>query len=441
MKRVKLDAGQLLLLLKVAFGSAISIWIAGSLGLLYSPSAGIITLLTIQNTRRETLSVAIRRILAFLLAVMVAFAVFSLMSYTFAAFGIFLLIFVGLCIAFGLKDGIPMNAVLMTHFLIEKHMKPALILNEVLLLLIGMGIGILINMIMPKYKERIRRDQIRVEEEMKKVIRSLAITLRNKNACLIQDTGKAEAASAVIKSAYNASVEAASADIMSSEAASADTASVASADTASTDTQNTESLSADTASSVTASIDTRSTDVKNAKSIDDKSAEISEGVLHMEDTNQESPNQLNIGSLFAGLDELLEGLLVRAYEDAGNTLLNNTKYLVAYLEMRKLQVEVLKSIADHIEAIPVILRQSLPMADFLNHMAASFHELNNVVELLAELKELNDFYRKEALPTSREEFEYRAILFQVLKDLKYFLLLKRKFVKELEIKNIKGYWN
>ena len=331
MKGFTIKPSQLLFLIKVGFGSAIAIWLAGSLGLLYSPSAGIITLLTIQNTRRETIAIGVRRILSFLLAIMLAFVAFSLMGYTFAAFGVFILFFVGLCHPLGLKDGISMNAVLMTHFLIEKHMKLVLIGNEILLLIIGMGIGILINMIMPRYEDRIRREQVKVEEEMKWILKMLAERLRKSG-------------------------------------------------------------------------------------IDDMAV------------------------AFPKLDTLLEELLIKAYEDAGNTLLNDTRYQVAYLEMRKLQVEVLKSIACHIEGIPVILRQSLPMANFLEHTATSFHELNNAVELLAELEELSLHYKQEALPVTREEFEYRAILFQVLKELEYFLLLKRNFVKELERKKMNSYW-
>ncbi len=399
MKKMRIDAVQLLFLLKVAIGSAISIWIAGSIGLLYSPSAGIITLLTIQNTKRETLSIAVRRLLSFLLSVLISYLVFTLMGYTFAAFGLFLLFFVGLCSIFGWKDGISMNAVLMTHFLIERHMKPALILNEILLLFIGMGIGILINMIMPKYKERIRREQTQVEEEMKRIIRSLAVTLRNKDACLIQQFGQ------------EATEQEQAGNNMRQE---------------NINKERTESKSTEQEVTAPESADQDSTEQESTapESTDQKS------------TDQESP-----AALLAHLDEMLEGLLVKAYEDAWNTLLSNTKYLLAYLEMRKLQVEVLKGMAEHIGAIPVILRQSLPMADFMEHMASSFHELNNVVGLLAELEELNLYYRKEALPVTREEFEYRAILFQVLKDLEYFLLLKRNFVEELEKKNIKGYWS
>ncbi len=149
----------------------------------------------------------------------------------------------------------------------------------------------------------------------------------------------------------------------------------------------------------------------------------------------------HIDAEFNQLDSMLEGLLKRAYENAGNTLINNTRYLVTYLEMRKHQVDVLKSIRDNINQIPVLLRQSIPLADFMVKTAASYHELNDVEELLLELKSLNQHYKNEALPVTREEFEYRAVLFQILKQLEYFLVIKRSFVKELEETNMKMYWN
>ena len=364
----------LLYLLKVGIGSAVSIWLAGSLGLLYSPSAGIITLLTIQNTKRETISVAVKRLAAFLAAVLTVYAVFTIMGYTSIAFGVFILLFVGLCYLLGLKDGISMNAVLMTHFLIEKHMGLSLIGNEVALLLIGMGIGVLINMVMRKDKDFIRREQTALEEEMKQILSSLADTLRNKDACLLQRSDNK---------------------------------------------QEPEVVSADIYSNTDASFPSK------------------------EHTGAEEGNELyqELSMTFTRLNTMLEDLLRKAYEDAGNTLLTNTKYLISYLEMRKLQVEVLNQIRENITQIPVVLRQSLPIAEFMEHTAASFHERNNVVGLLEELKTLKQHYKNEKLPVTREEFEYRAILFQILKELEYFLLLKRNFVLELENKNMSSYWS
>jgi uncharacterized membrane protein YgaE (UPF0421/DUF939 family) len=102
---------------------------------------------------------------------------------------------------------------------------------------------------------------------------------------------------------------------------------------------------------------------------------------------------------------------------------------------------VLKEIVKNIDLIPVILRQTFPIAGFMENIAVSFHELNNVEGLLIEFRELQEHFRKDKLPQSREEFEYRAILYQILNEIEYFLILKRNFVILLEQKNMKSYWS
>jgi len=359
----KLNKVNIFFLLKTGFGSAISIVIAESLGFAYSPSAGIITLLTIQNTKKETIFIALKRIEAFALAVFISYVSFQSFGYTAIAFGVIVFLFVALCMLFGLKDGISMNAVLMTHFLIEKRMDLPLIMNEIALLFVGMGIGIVLNLIMPRYRETIRREQDNLEEVIKITLRGLSNILREKDSCLIQG-------------------------------------------------------------------------VKIG--VGDKIS----GEHNIVSENKKVNVEIIITEVdFTRIDTLLEGLLQKAYEDAGNTLLSDTKYLVSYLEMRKLQIGVLKDIKENIEHIPVLLRQIFPIADFMDHIAGSFHELNNAQELLKELEELQEYFRKEKLPETREEFEYRAILFQILKELEYFLVLKRNFITELEAKNMKAYWS
>lgn len=56
----------MLKLLKIAVGSAFSIFLADALGLNYGTSAGIITLLTIQDTSKETIAISVKRVFAFL---------------------------------------------------------------------------------------------------------------------------------------------------------------------------------------------------------------------------------------------------------------------------------------------------------------------------------------------------------------------------------------
>ncbi|MBR3771252.1 MAG: aromatic acid exporter family protein, partial [Clostridium sp.] len=65
---------------KIAVGSALSIMIADILGLSFGTAAGIITLLSVQNTKKETLQVAGRRILAFIIAIILSWVVFSMLG-------------------------------------------------------------------------------------------------------------------------------------------------------------------------------------------------------------------------------------------------------------------------------------------------------------------------------------------------------------------------
>ncbi|HHX11387.1 MAG TPA: aromatic acid exporter family protein [Clostridiales bacterium] len=341
-------------LLKTGIGTAFAIIVAEAIGLAYSPSAGIITLLTIQNTKKETIQIAFRRILAFILAVVIAFILFNGIGYTPVVFGLFALIFVALCNLLGLQDGISMNAVLTTHFLIEQRMDVAMILNEVVLLFIGMGIGIVINLIMPKNIKEIQLEQSDFEKEMKITLRSLADDLRYKRQSLLKEK-----------------------------------------------------------------------DNTPSKTIE----------------NHEKPGIKRKTTDFKQLDSRLKHLINKANVNSGNTLLSDTSYLISYLHMREHQIDGLKSISKLINQIPVLLEQSIPLAEYMDHVAESFHELNNVKGLLTDIESLYEHYRKDRLPESREEFEYRAILFQILNELEHFLEIKRDFVLELENKNLKSYWN
>ncbi len=328
MLKARIKSINLLFLLKTGIGSAAAILIANVIGLSYSPSAGIITLLTIQNTRRETLSLALKRLGAFILMAGLTFLIFQSVGYSAAAFGLFVTFFVALCVVLELKDAIAMNAVLATHFLNEGHMELSLILNETGLLILGMGIGVVLNLIMPRNKELIRKEQLLLEEEMKKTLRSIGSLLLKEQTTL---------------------------------------------------------------------------------------------------------NYLQ-------LERLIDRLLKNAYEEAGNRLLTDTRYLVSYLQMRQVQIGVLKGVADKIGEIGNFPVQARAIAEFMEQIAASFHERNNAEGLLIELKKMLEHFRTEALPVTREEFEARAMLFQIVKELEYFLEIKRDFILDLDKKNMKVYW-
>jgi len=161
-------------IIKIAVGSTIAIIIANFFQLEYAVSAGLIVLLSIQDTKKATLQIAIKRFLAFIVTCFISFFVFAFFSFTPVAYGIYLLFFSLFCIFFKMQDALAMNAVLTTHFLLEKSMEMGLVVNEAYLLLIGAGIGIILNIYIPNNVKQIRKKQKEIEECLKLSLIDLA---------------------------------------------------------------------------------------------------------------------------------------------------------------------------------------------------------------------------------------------------------------------------
>lgn len=164
-------------ILKIAAGTGISIITADFLGLRYSASAGVITLLSVQDTKKETIRVVGRRLASFVLALVLSAVCFHLFGYGALAVTVFLLFFAAACIEFHMQEGISVNTVLMTHFLAEQSMGVADILNEVLLLLVGAGIGVVLNLYIPGKKKLIKASQIQIEDRMRDILGNMAEAL------------------------------------------------------------------------------------------------------------------------------------------------------------------------------------------------------------------------------------------------------------------------
>ena len=144
--------------IKTAVGATLAIIIAQSFGLKYALSAGIITVLSVQNTKRKSVEIALLRLNSTLLALGISCLLFFLLGFNPIAFGIYLLIFIPLAVEFKLSDGIVVSSVLVTHLLGEGYINLALLWNELMLMFIGAGIAILFNLYMPNMIEQIKKE-------------------------------------------------------------------------------------------------------------------------------------------------------------------------------------------------------------------------------------------------------------------------------------------
>lgn len=159
---------------KTAIGATLAVLLAQYAGLSYAVSAGVITVLSVQSTKRKSIEIALRRLGSTTLALVVAVVVFLLFGYSAWSFGIYLLFFIPTAAAFNLHDGIVPSTVLVTHLLVEKSVALSWILNEYGILIIGAGIALLLNLYMPSVEKDIREAQREIEELFRAILLSFS---------------------------------------------------------------------------------------------------------------------------------------------------------------------------------------------------------------------------------------------------------------------------
>ena len=89
----------------------IAILAAFSLHLEFAVSAGIVAILSIQPTKKETLQTAVGRFLAFLCALVIAYVCFLFMGFSVAAYGVYLFFYIMVCLRFGWNSAMAMDSV------------------------------------------------------------------------------------------------------------------------------------------------------------------------------------------------------------------------------------------------------------------------------------------------------------------------------------------
>ena len=314
---------------KITIAALLAILVADLLQLQFSTTAGIITILSIQKTKKETLKTAARRGMAFIIAIVVSFLCFRMLGFHVVAFALYLLVFSMVCLYFGWTEALAMDSVLITHFLTVGNMKPEILVNEILLFFIGTGFGVFANLHLRNKKEEFETLASGVDLEIRRILRRMAERL-----------------------------------------------------------------------------------VKEDKSDYD-------------------------GTCFQELQEQVERAKESAYQNYNNQLLKASYYEIDYIKMRENQIEVLRHVYESIKMVEMIPSQTKEIAYLILRIEEDYHKENTVKELKKELDRLLLQMKKEELPATREEFEARAVLFYMLKQLEEFLTLKEKFMEKYQMKGAK----
>ncbi|MFD2729077.1 aromatic acid exporter family protein [Enterococcus camelliae] len=160
--------------IKTAVACVMAMMIANFFHLSYATSAGVIAILSLENTKKDSLYTGIGRIVSLGLATVISYICFQLLGFNAVAFGIYLLIFIPFAVRLNVTEGIVVNSVLVTHYLLEESFGLHLIANEFLLMIIGVGSALVLNSHMPNREKVVRQEQQIVEELFRKVIWDLS---------------------------------------------------------------------------------------------------------------------------------------------------------------------------------------------------------------------------------------------------------------------------
>lgn len=171
---MRIRRGHVIMGLKAALGASAAIGLAMLLSLEYAATAGIICILSLMGTKRETLRIAGGRLMALLSGTGVAAVCYHLLGFSLAGFTAYLFIFAVTCYACRWGYAVTLVSVLMSHFMAYGEMTLPQLANEGLLFLIGTGVGVLVNLHLRPDAEAMRRHMTTVDELMRSAMHAVS---------------------------------------------------------------------------------------------------------------------------------------------------------------------------------------------------------------------------------------------------------------------------
>ncbi|MEK4759638.1 aromatic acid exporter family protein [Viridibacillus sp. FSL E2-0187] len=165
--------------LKTAIGATISIGLAEYFGLDFFTSAGILTILSIQTTKKQSLHEVYTRLLASIIGMIMAFLFFEGVGYHPIVLGCMILLYLPILVMLNIIPAFVSSVVIILHIFHTGDFTTALLKNELSLMLIGFGTGLALNIYMPDIKHKLEQYLIRIEELYTAIFVEIEKYLRN----------------------------------------------------------------------------------------------------------------------------------------------------------------------------------------------------------------------------------------------------------------------
>lgn len=165
--------------IKTAVGAGLAIWIASLLNLEFATFAAIIVIMCIEKTQKRTLNTIKEKFFASVLSLVLGVIFFELLGYNPIVFAVFILLFVPILVKARIQDGFITSMVVVLHIYTLQEATLQTMLNELYIILIGMGIAILVNSIMPNHEKDIKKNMFEIGEKFGVILYEFAAHLKD----------------------------------------------------------------------------------------------------------------------------------------------------------------------------------------------------------------------------------------------------------------------
>lgn len=168
--------------IKTAAAVSIGITVAQLCNLDFFVSSAIITILCVQNSKKKSLHSALARFVACMLSIPFSFVFFEGIAYQPYVIGLLLLVFIPTTVLLKVNEGVVTSTVIILHIYSKNNMGWDIILNELGLIVIGIGAALLVNSYMPSLDKEMKKYQKKIEKHFQELLMEMVHFLRE-NEC------------------------------------------------------------------------------------------------------------------------------------------------------------------------------------------------------------------------------------------------------------------
>lgn len=165
--------------IKTAIGAGLAVWISTIFQLEFATFSAIIAILCIEKTKKKTWISIKDKLIASLLALILGAIIFEVIAYHPIVLTIFILLFIPILVHLKLTPGLVTSIVVVLHVYSVQEASIHMFLNELFIILIGMGIALSVNSFMPSYQEDIESYKRQIEAHFQKILHEYSACLQD----------------------------------------------------------------------------------------------------------------------------------------------------------------------------------------------------------------------------------------------------------------------